>query len=257
MKEIQQFIKNPLGIFALFVTFIDGIAGLVISANFDNLNGKAERLPLIWFIIGFPILILIAFVILVIKYNEKLYAPKDFDNQEGFLIANGKSIKPHEEPKPLEKPEQIPLDKNKKSWSFLSFSSANLSVKQSFMIQDAALQRYSEEHDMEIKTEVQVAPNFFLDGVAENNGEVFLFEVKTNYISSMFDSLKRNVNRINRVVAKNGWDNIHIVLILVTKDKLQSDKVNKLKEQLNCVVPNLEIVNYLSGELSLTKKYEN
>lgn len=73
----------------------------------------------------------------------------------------------------------------------------------------------------------------------------------------MFDSLKRNVNRINRVVAKNGWDNIHIVLILVTKDKLQSDKVNKLKEQLNCVVPNLEIVNYLSGELSLTKKYEN
>lgn len=28
-------------------------------------------------------------------------------------------------------------------------------------------------------------------------------------------------------------------------------------EPIDCIDPNLQIVNYLSGELSLTKKYEN
>ena len=134
MKDRLQLIKNPLGIFALFVTFIDGIAGFVISVNFSNLKGSGERLPLIWFIVGFPVLILVTFVFLVIKYNEKLYAPKNFDNQEGFLIANGKSIKPNEMPTPLGKPEKIPLEKNKKTWSMLAYSDGKPSENLSFCV---------------------------------------------------------------------------------------------------------------------------
>ena len=40
MKQpnISSSIKNPLGVIALFVTFIDGIAGLVISVNFEHLK---------------------------------------------------------------------------------------------------------------------------------------------------------------------------------------------------------------------------
>ena len=44
MKNINMIVKNPLGVISLFVTFIDGIAGLVISVNFEHLHGAAERL---------------------------------------------------------------------------------------------------------------------------------------------------------------------------------------------------------------------
>lgn len=92
-EKISGFIKNPLGIIALFITSIYGIASLVIGPNLDNLQGEWERLPIILFIILFPLVILAVFSYLVIKHNEKLYSPKDFDNQEGFLIANGKNCR--------------------------------------------------------------------------------------------------------------------------------------------------------------------
>lgn len=38
INNINMSVKNPLGIIALFVTFIDGIAGLVISVNFEHLH---------------------------------------------------------------------------------------------------------------------------------------------------------------------------------------------------------------------------
>lgn len=44
MKEKENsIVKNPLGIIALFITSIYGIAGLVMGPNFDNLQGNCER----------------------------------------------------------------------------------------------------------------------------------------------------------------------------------------------------------------------
>jgi len=79
--------RNPLGIIALFISLIYGSACLVLSTSVNNLNGPNERLPLIWFIILFPILILIAFTFLVIKHHQKLYAPSDFKDEKNFVNA--------------------------------------------------------------------------------------------------------------------------------------------------------------------------
>lgn len=249
MKDSLQMIKNPLGIFALFVTFVDGIAGLVISVNFSNLKGGAERLPLIWFVIGFPILILITFAILVIRYNEKLYAPKDFDNQEGFLRANGKSIKPNEDPKALGMPERIPLKNNKKSWSMLAYSNTNIHENLFLQIQDSALQRYSKEKDLEIKTEVQVARNLTCDGVAERNGEIYLFEVKANYQSSMSDLVQKSVKRLSKVLNDSDYEDKYIVLILVTKVEMKAENIKALQEKLKCDGCEVIIENYKKDDI--------
>jgi hypothetical protein len=77
--------KNPLGIIALFVSLIYGFACLVLSTSIANLHNEAERLPLIWFIIIFPIVILLAFIFLVTKHHGKLYSPSDYGNAESFL----------------------------------------------------------------------------------------------------------------------------------------------------------------------------
>jgi len=77
--------RNPLGIIALFISLIYGFACLVLSTSIDNLHSSCERLPLIWFIIIFPVVILIAFIYLVIFHHEKLYSPSDFRGDESFI----------------------------------------------------------------------------------------------------------------------------------------------------------------------------
>lgn len=77
--------RNPLGIIALFVSLIYGFACLVLSTSLNNLHGREERLPLIWFIILFPCLILIVFTFLVVKHHKNLYAPSDFKDEKNFV----------------------------------------------------------------------------------------------------------------------------------------------------------------------------
>jgi len=85
VKSAKGFSKNPLGIIALFISMIYGLVCLVLGTSISNFDKISERLPLIWFIIIFPILIFIGFIYLVIRHHEKLYSPRDYVNPEYFL----------------------------------------------------------------------------------------------------------------------------------------------------------------------------
>jgi len=75
--------RNPLGIIALFIVLVYSLASLVtaFAGNFTS----AERLHLIYFLIVFPVLVLIVFAWLVSKHSEKLFAPSDFRDEENFV----------------------------------------------------------------------------------------------------------------------------------------------------------------------------
>lgn len=75
--------KNPLGIIALFLVLVYGLAALVIV--FASSLSSAERMPLVIFLVIFPILVLGVFLWLVIKHSQKLYAPRDFRNEENWV----------------------------------------------------------------------------------------------------------------------------------------------------------------------------
>jgi CheY-like chemotaxis protein len=74
--------RNPLGIIALFIVLIYGLAALV---TFSGSLTAAERLPLIWFLVLFPVLVLGAFSWLVSRHSGKLFAPGDFENEENYV----------------------------------------------------------------------------------------------------------------------------------------------------------------------------
>ncbi|MFE3544634.1 hypothetical protein ACFXK0_16875 [Nocardia sp. NPDC059177] len=74
---------NPLGIIALFITLVYGLAALVTTFSGDLT--AAERLPLIYFLVIFPILVLAAFVWLVSKHSGKLFAPRDFRDEDNYV----------------------------------------------------------------------------------------------------------------------------------------------------------------------------
>lgn len=75
--------RNPLGIIALFIVLVYGFASLVTA--FAGSFTVAERLPLIYFLIVFPILVLGVFSWLVSKHSGKLFGPSDFRDEENFI----------------------------------------------------------------------------------------------------------------------------------------------------------------------------
>lgn len=75
--------KNPLGIIALFIVLVYGFASLVTA--FTGSFSSAERAPLIYFLVFFPILVLGVFAWLVSKHSGKLFAPSDFQNEDNYV----------------------------------------------------------------------------------------------------------------------------------------------------------------------------
>jgi hypothetical protein len=75
--------RNPLGIIALFIVLIYGFAALTLGIN-SSLQAE-ERLPLVWFLVLFPLVVLFTFGWLVSRHHEKLYAPADYKSDDGFL----------------------------------------------------------------------------------------------------------------------------------------------------------------------------
>ena len=88
MKEILKGAKglarNPLGIIALFVALVYGFATLLLGVSDQRLSA-AERLPLVWFVVLFPLLVLAVFYRLVTRYHGNLYSPSDYRDDTTFI----------------------------------------------------------------------------------------------------------------------------------------------------------------------------
>lgn len=78
------FTRSPLGIIALFIVLVYGFASLVVGFG----SGLSENvIPLIYFMVLFPILVFLGFLWLVAKHHNKLYGPSDFRNEDNYLKA--------------------------------------------------------------------------------------------------------------------------------------------------------------------------
>ena len=81
-QSALPFTKSPLGIIALFIILVYALASLVLM--FDSEFGD-KLIPLIWFLVGFPVLVFVGFLWLVAKHHTKLYAPSDYKDEDNFL----------------------------------------------------------------------------------------------------------------------------------------------------------------------------
>ncbi|MDP9126323.1 MAG: response regulator [Pseudomonadota bacterium] len=75
--------RNPLGIIALFIVMVYGLASLVTA--FAGAFTPGERLPLVYFLVTFPVLVLGVFTWLVSQHSGKLFAPSDFKNEDNYV----------------------------------------------------------------------------------------------------------------------------------------------------------------------------
>ena len=82
-KTATSLARNPLGIIALFIVLVYGLASVVV------INASAfspqERIPLVYFLVLFPVLVLGVFGWLVSRHPGSLFAPSDFKNEENYV----------------------------------------------------------------------------------------------------------------------------------------------------------------------------
>lgn len=81
---MKDLVKNPIGIIALFISLIYAFANLLLGTTAGTLD-HSERVPLIGFIVLFPVVVLGVFYLLVTRHHGKLYAPGDYKDDKSFL----------------------------------------------------------------------------------------------------------------------------------------------------------------------------
>jgi CheY-like chemotaxis protein len=79
----QGLAKNPLGIIALFIVLVYGLASVVVV--FGSTLTPYERIPLVYFMVIFPVVVLGVFAWLVRSHSGKLFAPGDFKDEANYL----------------------------------------------------------------------------------------------------------------------------------------------------------------------------
>lgn len=201
MNNAKGLAKNPLGIIALFISLIYGFACLVMGISAEKLDAS-EKLPLVWFLIIFPIIVLAVFVYLVVFHHKKLYSPSDFREDKSFLEtvdknqkiiaefkeANTKQItseisKNKETPKPktINKPETIEFNDFKNKY---------------IEIENLVLEKVETIYCSNVKRNVRIKglQNAEFDGIVTNQEEVVFVEIKyvrsISMNSSAIESLK-------------------------------------------------------------------
>jgi len=82
-RSAKDLSRNPLGIIALFIVLIYALASIIVANS--GWMQPHERIPLIYFMVIFPVLVLFVFAWLVSKHARSLYAPYDYKDEKNFV----------------------------------------------------------------------------------------------------------------------------------------------------------------------------
>lgn len=284
MDKAKGLTKNPLGIIALFISLIYGFACLVLSTSLKNLEGQSERLPLVWFIIVFPILILIGFIYLVVNHHEKLYSPGDYRADDAFIQTIDKhkvkekqlkEIKTLEEAKTIEENTDAPdtqlvgrdIQPEKAKEKAETISKEPEVMDESKLIEvysnaeKWAAQELSLKYNVIFKTNVSLATQngkFELDAYGHNSEKTYIAEIKYWQTSKSDKKLKLSIqeflSRHKRIEQAFKRTNDFKIIIVLVFDDLKSVNRNDLLEFVKGLYndANVEFFDYEE----LKKNYE-
>ena len=116
--------------------------------------------------------------------------------------------------------------------------------------EEAALKKYSNDHEMEIKTEISLGRNHVCDGIAQKDGKTYLFEVKREFSLSNFDRTLGRLVALQAILEDKRYVNLNFILILISDQKIEGDIMNELYHKARLVIQNFEIVNYTVDEIA-------
>jgi hypothetical protein len=246
-------IKNPLSIIAIFAAIAE-ISGTVVLPFI----APANQATYVWFLIVFPILLIVLFF-LTLNFNHKvLYAPSDYQNEDNFLRSLPKAtfaekvLKIEEEiaeeetaTQELTKLEKAPaatVDESAPTIPDTTISHQNLvrrSTQATYMLaEDLIFRKLSKEFSTKIQREVKLnslAGRYIFDGIVREKGITTLIEVKylRNALSSgrhLRDTLGRIQQGVKLLPAVQ-TANFRVLLAVATDEGVVSPR--QIAEQID------------------------
>lgn len=265
MREAKEFTTNPLGIIALFISLIYGFACLVVGTAGTTLE-IGLIYPLIWFLVCFPIMILISFLFLVIFHHQKLYAPKDYKDERNFIKSIDRNrqmeILDNEiaEITEVDEKGRNPLpdstdevdDGSEKIENDIEFGSTdtgsdsgtkdkstihnnirtNLEVMKDYILmEELAIRKLEKEYETSIHRQVQLKLKnsiIEVDGFFEMKNKYLLFEIKYIKQSNLPQSIMRKIDIMAECLSMEDELRAKLVVVIVH----ESGYGEKLKKQL-------------------------
>ena len=199
-------IKNPLTIIAIFAAIAE-ISGTLVLPFIE----KSNQSVYVWFLMVFPILLILLFF-LTLNFNHKvLYAPSDYKNEDNFLqslprasftekvqkiqaeLEETEPVKAEqiEEPDPAQTLPQSQLQaKPEISYETLVRRSAQASY---MLAEELIFRKIASEFSTEIQREVKLGTlgggRYIIDGIVRDKGVTTVVEVK--FVRSGFNPSMR------------------------------------------------------------------
>ncbi len=226
----QRLVRNPLGIIALFIVLIYAFAVLLVGFSGPKLAPN-ERLPLVWFIILFPFVVLFTFYRLVANHHSKLYAPSDYRDERLFfhpLTPAEQQARIGAEVQELDEPATAPHQDARAAPPRLGGGAYLLA-------EELALRQLEAEIGMSFTRQVRISalPGVMFDGVAAAGTEVVFAEVKTarqplfspRIVTRVLDQFEK----VRTSVGREGLTSAFRLYLLVVAD--MSDENQRLLEE--------------------------
>lgn len=183
-KQIKDYVHNPLGIIAMFISLIYGFAVLLLGLAADKLTSN-ERMPIIIFIIIFPVLILVTFFLLVTKHHSKLYSPSDFRTDDSFWRILSPSDRNKKVEKEIDDNFRLEISTHpnignailEKDKGTIQQDRATL-LNEYLDIEDKVINKIERELNITARRHIRISSGFEVDAIFPGKMEITALEVK-------------------------------------------------------------------------------
>lgn len=250
MVEKIGTIKNPLTIIAIFAAIAE-ISGTVVLPFIATAN----QATYVWFLITFPILLILLFFITLNFNHRVLYAPSDYQNEDNFLrslpratyeeramkieteVASigttfGTSGEPTGGTAGASEPSVTESDHGaegvRQAWSSRVIFSRDIRTTY-VLAEELVFQKLRSEFQSEIQREVRVGgPNrtLILDGIVRENGVTTIIEVKLWRPGGSVQRIREALLRLAAGLALPIFaDGARLMLVVVTTGDVDRDRI--------------------------------
>ena len=224
------------------------VLGTVFTIGLDKLTSNSERLPIIWFLILFPILVFLGFSYIVIFIPRHLYGPGDYRDDNGFLKATAKEFEKNINKEVNEIGNSVNAIINDPKIGKVSSKQVAQKIEAAQLIGIGAAEKYLGiilKQDMKYKT--RSGENIYIDGYGIKDGHLFLVEIKMTGDEAWRGQVERGIAQLRTEITHIGVELSEVSLLLVVLLLKKSNEIEeKIKDYVHEIAPFIEclVVDY-------------
>jgi len=237
MESKNKYVKNPLSIIAIFASLSEAIATGVLPF----LTIELQKI-FIWFVMGFPVMLVLLFFFTLHKKYHALYAPSDYKSDDSFtgLALDFRSQNKTEmlEKKREEISEIEDSQNNDLKSSPVYQSLVNNPKVEYFLAEELALKKLAELYEDRFYKNQVLKLNgnqYQIDGLVNTSEELSIFEIKYfPHLNTPLNGIGRTYSYFEKICQKINKDDYNIItfnIIIVTA--IEESEKNELLHKVN------------------------